>query len=109
MKHLGLDCNPGEQCTNTVIDHINKKCFIIQNNWSEKGQENIIKIFEGNLPSNRQRVEDFKLMSPLNCYLTSIFKEKGFFVSCLMINSAFKNVIRDIDFIHCFYKGDQGE
>ena len=32
-----------------------------------------------------------------------IFDEYGYFKSCLMINSTFKNIIRDVDNIHIFY------
>lgn len=114
MKHLGVECNPAEQGTNTIIDHINKKCLIIQNNWSidkddDTGKQSTIKIFEGDLPSRRQRVEGEKLSSPLNHYLATIFEETGGFVSSLMVHSAFKNVIRDLEMIHFFYKDKSGK
>jgi hypothetical protein len=99
---LKISSNVEKQTINTVIDHIEKKCLIIINNWSD-GNSKEIKFIEGNLPSKRLRIESVKLAGPLNRYIMEIFDEFGYFKSCLMINSTFKNIIRDVDNIHIFY------
>ena len=94
---------------NTVIDHIEKKCLIIINNWSDE-TTNEIKFIEGDLPSKRVWIEKGLQTGPLNKYIFTIFEELGYFKSNLMLNSTFKNIIRDVDNIHVFYnKETQGK
>ena len=101
---MNICSNSEKQTINTVIDHIEKKCLIVINNWSdEDGNIKEIKFIEGNLPSKRIRYESEDQAGPINKYIMKIFDEFGYFKSCLMINSQFKNIIRDIDNIHIFY------
>ena len=69
---------------------------------------NELKIIEGKMPDKRLRIENAKLAGPLNQYIHKIFDEYGYFKSCLMINSTFKNVIRDVENIHVFYNPPKG-
>jgi len=73
---LNVNSNVEKQTINTIIDHIEKKCLIIVNNWSEDG-DNEIKFIEGSLPSKRLRYEKMVKSAPLNQYIYRIFEEDG--------------------------------
>ena len=119
LQKLRLPSNGGDQNTlrdqtfNTIIDHINKKCFIIRTTWwkHEEGNcGNQLTVIEGDLPKKhcRDSNNDSRHIAPLNQYLNKMFEERGDIPNCLAINSSFKNVIKDIDGIHFFQRQRDG-
>jgi len=61
------------------------------------------------MPSKRVWIQKALQTGPLNKYIMEIFETFGYFKSNLMLNSSFKNIIRDVDNIHVFYNKKEQE